>query len=160
MYFIKPHVLTRRIQYYTFPLHFLLTGQNIVKTHLCGVATAAAPELTSSTATSCFDMGIMKNWLRKSRTMVMNSEGNKYLKHGYTWSGYPIFWYFLVFFGIFGFNYLRKSRTMVMMARSSRSPRCIIIGIVVATLFIQPNTVCEFLKRSVTALLTVQIPWG
>jgi hypothetical protein len=49
---------------------------------------------------------------------------------------------FLVFLGLY--NYLRKSRTMVMMARSSRSPRCIIVGIVVATLFIQPNTVREF----------------
>ena len=125
----------------------------MIKTHLCGVATAPEPELTSSTTTSCFDMGIMKNWLRKSRTMVMISEGIKYLKHGYTRSGYPIVGVFLGFFGeYFGFNYLRKSRTMVMMARSSRSPRCIIVGIVVATLFIEANKVCEFLKRSVIAL--------
>ena len=66
----------------------------------------------------------------------------------------------ILFLGIFGFNYLRKSRTMVMMAKSSRSPRWIIVGIVVVTLFIQPNIVCEFLKSSVTALLTVQIQWG
>ena len=45
---------------------------------------------------------------------------------------------------------------MVMMAKSSRSPRWIIVGIVVVTLFIQPNIVCEFLKRSVIALETVQ----
>ena len=50
-------------------------GTLVVKNAYPGAVRVAAAvgELTSSTATSCFDMGIMKNWLRKSRTMEIIS---------------------------------------------------------------------------------------
>ena len=38
---------------------------------------AAAAELTSSTTTSCFDMGIIRNWLKKSSTIVMTAKRSR-----------------------------------------------------------------------------------
>ena len=41
------------------------------------VTAAAAAELTSSTTTSCFDMGIIRNWLKKSSTIVMTAKRSR-----------------------------------------------------------------------------------
>ena len=67
LYCIRFHCWSIRVTPQTTP------GTLVVKNAYAGAVRVAAAvgELTSSTTTSCFDMGIIKNWLKKSNTMVI-----------------------------------------------------------------------------------------